>query len=369
MRAVSDKAPIEITNCHVHLFTGRHVPVNYPHWVLRPVKRFPWLAIPVAWLLAFFGFQEMSEKVKRLRQFQKETQSGNQREILDNVRRHYPDNTRFVVLPMDLSQIGHKPPLIGLRAQHDELAQLAADPEVGQTILPFAKIDPRADPEATELWRVINELRFRGIKIYPRLGYPPDHKVLMQHVYPEAERRGIPIMTHCSRGGVQGRGVRNFHADQFTDPAACIPVMRAFPKLRICLAHFGGQRDWAAYVNPERPSPYAEEHSRNWQVMIRRMITGETYPELWTDISYTLFNFEEYIPFLRLLLLREDREGDILRSRVLFGSDYYMTRQEVLSEKAVCFRLRNELGEEVFRQIAETNPQIWLGERPDPRQS
>ena len=53
MRAVPDKAPIEITNCHVHLFTGRHVPVNYPHWALRPVKRFPWLAVPVAWLLAF----------------------------------------------------------------------------------------------------------------------------------------------------------------------------------------------------------------------------------------------------------------------------------------------------------------------------
>jgi hypothetical protein len=55
-----------------------------------------------------------------------------------------------------------------------------------------------------------------------------------------------------------------------------------------------------------------------------------------------------------------------LRRRVLFGSDYYMTRQETLSERAVCFRLRNALGEEVFRQISETNPAIWLGEAADP---
>ena len=39
-----------------------------------------------------------------------------------------------------------------------------------------------------------------------------------------------------------------------------------------------------------------------------------------------------------------------------------MTRQEKLSEKAVCIRLRNALGEEVFRQIAEENPAKWLGE-------
>lgn len=360
------RQPIEIVNCHIHLFTDRHVPVNYPHWSLRPVKRFPWLAVPIAWLLAFLGLQTAAEKVTRLRRFQKETQSGTQREILDNVRRHYPSNTRFVVLPMDLSQIGHRPPPVSLREQHDDLARLAADPQVGESIIPFAKIDPRADPQATELWRAVNDLKFRGIKLYPRLGYAPDHPVLMEHVYPQAARRGIPVMTHCSRGGVQGRGLPDFFADRYTDPAAYIPVMKANPDLRICLAHFGGQRDWQAYVNPERPSPYADEFDHNWQVAIRRMIASGNWPGLWTDISYTLFNFEEFIPFLRLLLLSEDAAGDKLRRRVLFGSDYYMTTQEKLSEKAVCFRLRNELGDEVFRQIAEVNPRVWLGETAEP---
>ena len=37
-----------------------------------------------------------------------------------------------------------------------------------------------------------------------------------------------------------------------------------------------------------------------------------------------------------------------------------MTRQEELSERAVCFRLRNELGEATFRKIAQDNPRRWL---------
>ena len=148
-----------------------------------------------------------------------------------------------------------------------------------------------------------------------------------------------------------------YRADLFTRPDAFVPVMRAFPKLRICLAHFGGQADWRAYAQGQ--APLGDE---NWQVRIRRMIGSGEWPNLWTDISYTLFYFDDYIPFLRLFLTGDEPHHDRLRKRVLFGSDYYMTRQEKLSEREICFRLRNALGEEVFRQIAEVNPAIWLGE-------
>lgn len=358
---------IQITNCHVHLFTEAHVPRDYPSKLLRPVRRFPWLAVPIAWLLAFLGFQAASEQVARLRRFQLETKEKRQARILANVRRHYPENTRYVILPMDLSKAGFGAPEVPIADQHDELAELAADPEVGRSVIPFAMIDPRADPQARELWRAVDRLNFKGIKLYPRLGYAPDDSRLIEHVYPKAQRLGLPVMSHCSRGGVQGRHLPDLHADRFTEPSAFIPVLKAFPDLRVCLAHFGGHRDWTAYVNPEAPTPYADEYTRNWQVMIRRMITGGEFPNLWTDISYTLFDFEEFIPFLRLFLLAEDDNAEKLRKRVLFGSDYYMTRQEVLSEKAVCFRLRNALGEEVFHQIAEVNPRIWLGEMAEPQ--
>jgi len=64
------------------------------------------------------------------------------------------------------------------------------------------------------------------------------------------------------------------------------------------------------------------------------------------------------MPLLRLYM-----EDEGLRRRILFGSDFYMTRQEQLSEKAVSVRLRDSLGEGNFRQIAEINPEVWLGER------
>lgn len=355
-------AGIRIVNCHVHLFTAHHVPPDYPYRWLRPFKRLPFLIRWMAALAALIGQHPFAEKLHRLYRFQKETAAESQRQILDNVRRHYPANTRFVVLPMDLSAIGHGAPERGLRDQHDELAALSHDPDCGASVIPFATIDPRADPQATELWRALDRLRFRGLKLYPRLGFAPDDPRLMRHVYPELEARGLPVMSHCSRGGVQGRHLPDLIADRYTDPMAWAPVMKAHPGLRVCLAHFGGARDWHAYVNPEAGGPRQEEYRRNWQRMIRAMIASGDWPGLWTDISYTLFHFEDYVPFLRLFLLNDGPEGERLRSRVLFGSDFYMTRQEELSEKAVCFRLRNALGEEVFHQIAEVNPRIWLGE-------
>lgn len=354
---------IRITNCHVHLFHAGHVPDDYPYWFLRPFKKAPFLIGWLATLMRLVGQHPVAEKLDRLHRFQKETASGSQQAILENVQKHYPSKTRFVVLPMELSAFGYGRPKLSLRAQHDELHMLARDPHTGGRVIPFATIDPRADPQAGELWRALDELNFRGVKIYPRLGFAPDDPRLMRHVYPGIEAQGLPLMTHCSRGGVQGRALSDHWADRFTEPDAYLPVMKAHPDLRICLAHFGGQKDWAAYVNPDHATPFADEFRDNWQVRIRELIGSGEYPGLWTDISYTLFHFEDYLPFLRLFLMGEDEASARLRSRVLFGSDFYMTRQEKLSEKAVCFRLRNALGEEVFRQIAEENPEIWLGER------
>lgn len=356
---------IRITNCHVHLFTARHVPEDYPHPWLRPFKRWPALIKLLAKSAALIGQHPWADVLMRLYRFQKETQEGSQREILINLRRHYPGNTRFVVLPMDLSGIGYGTPKDDLRTQHDELAALARDPELGPSLIPFATLDPRVDPQAQEMWRAIGTHGFRGVKIYPRLGFAPDDPALMAHVYPQMAARGLPLMTHCSRGGVQGRDLSDHRADRYTEPMAYRDVLTKNPDLRVCLAHFGGQRDWEAYVNPDCPDPYHPERSHNWQVTIRQMIESGDWPGLWTDISYTLFDFEEYVPFLRMFLMGDEDRHASLRRRVLFGSDFYMTRQEELSEKAVCFRLRNALGEEVFRQIADENPQIWLGEKPE----
>ena len=61
-----------------------------------------------------------------------------------------------------------------------------------------------------------------------------------------------------------------------------------------------------------------------------------------------------------LFLEAEDEWGERLRARTLFGSDWYMTRKEALSEREVSIRLRVALGP-VFERIAVENPRAWLG--------
>ena len=351
-------ADIEITNCHTHTFTNRHVPRDYPHPFLRLFKNRPWLILVLSVIFQGLGQADFAAKLRRLHRFQREGAHGRQSEVLDGMMRQYPGGTRFVVLPMDMSQMDHGPLAADLRAQHDELAALAAEPRRKGLVIPFATLHPEAPGAMAEVRRCVEQLGFRGIKIYPRLGFAPDHRLLMQELYPYAVAHDLPIMTHCSRGGVARRRLDQTIGDRYCEPNAYLGVLHEFPKLRLCLAHFGGNQDWVDYVdNGLDPDPDNRMARRNWQVMIRDMIGSGLYPNLYTDISYTLFQFEDFVPFLRLFL--EDKG---LAQRVLFGSDHYMTRQEALSERAVCFRLRVALGEDMFRQIAETNPAVWLGE-------
>jgi len=359
-------ASFTITNCHTHTFTSKHVPKYYPSKILWIFKRVPGLVRLLAWTLRILGQQGYAETLDRLYRFQAEVARTKQSEIFETLRMQYPHGTRFVVLPMDMAQIGHGPVQADIRAQHDELAGMAADDRYLGTVIPFASVHPGSPGAAEEVRRCIEDLHFRGLKIYPRLGFAPDDDLLMDQVYPILLEHDRPLMTHCSRGGVQGKNVPTYLADRYTDPAAYKPVMTRHEGLRICLAHFGGARDWRDYVENGMPPGDADARKKNWQVATRDMISSGDWPDLWTDISYTLFHFDDNVPFLRLFLHGEDAGADRLRRRVLFGSDYYMTRQETLSERAVCFRLRNALGEEVFRQISETNPAIWLGEAADP---
>ncbi|MCU4651319.1 amidohydrolase [Roseibacterium sp. SDUM158016] len=353
---------IRITNVHVHTFTQNHVPRCYPHPLLVPFKAIPGLLRALAAVVRIFS-KDKADTLDRLYRFQQEAGAWRQSEIFEQVRRHYPRNTRFVVLPMDMEPTGHGAVRKDLRSQHEELADLAAaHPD---NVIPFATLHPDGEDRVAEVVHALDTLKFKGLKLYPRMGFPPDHPVLMNEVYPLLDARNLPVMTHCSRGGVMGRGVVPAEADRFTRPQAFDKVWERFPNLRVCFAHFGGQEDWRTYVEEGYDPEDEGALERNWQRLIRHRIGLGTFPSMWTDISYTLFHFEDFVPFLRLFLTGEDDEVKRLRARVLFGSDFYMTRQERLSERAVCFRLRNALGEDVFRRIAVDNPEIWLGEKDD----
>jgi len=350
---------IRITNCHTHTFTTDHTPLYFPMRIVALFRVMPWLVRFLRWIFSFLPWRHVHDFLVRMENFHRTGSRRTQADIFREMRFYYPPDARFVILPMDMELIGQGPVKKGIRAQHDELAALRDS--YPANAIPFATVFPDRPGGAAEFRRCVEELGFRGLKLYTRLGYAPDHPVLMREVYPLCVERNIPVMAHCSRGGVYGSGWKGDRGDAVTEPRAWVPVLEAFPDLRLCLAHFGGDEDWRAYLtdgfDPEDP----KARGRNWVCQIADMLREEgRYPGLYTDISYTIFKFQEYSALLRLYL-----EDTRIREKVLFGSDFYMTRQEHLSEKAVSIRLRDALGEPLFRQIAETNPARYLGE-PQP---
>ena len=162
-------------------------------------------------------------------------------------------------------------------------------------------------------------------------------------------------------------------------------LLNQYPKLKISFAHFGGNEDWDDYLqNPlsleekakydkivteiksllNHDSPNEQEQkqlkekieaafSMNWLYLILQIL--KEYENVYADISYTL-NDEKYFSFLKVLL--QDTQ---LKQKILFGSDYYMVQTET-SEKRFSVDLRGYLGEDDYRQIAETNPKAFLAQ-------
>ena len=212
---------------------------------------------------------------------------------------------------------------------------------------------------------------FKGIKLYPPLGYYPNDTRL-HPVYEYAQKKDIPIMSHCSRGGVYvkkvtdemlnesnpiGRTVVKKKAKQFsdiyTDPANYDPIATKYPDLKICLAHFGGDTEWDKYLE-ESWQPGRPEADKSWLSVILDLI--HKHKNIYTDISSTLFQKDCYIDLLLILL-----ENKKVRERVLFGSDYYMMERVKSKEREMALKIRSRLGPALFKQIAETNPKRYLG--------
>lgn len=350
----------EIINCHIHTFTTANTPHYFPHPVVAVFRYAPFLVSILNWFVNLLPYERLSDMMARLEKFHRTGQRKSQRAIFREVLHYYPRNTRFVVLPMDMELIGHGPVDQDIRAQHDELAQLAADPDYGSQVIPFTTVYPDRPGAFDEVRRCVEEHGFLGLKIYTKLGFAPDHKVLMDEVYPYCVEHDLPVMSHCSRGGVYHKGWDQARQDAVTRPQAYEDVLAAYPDLRLCLAHFGGDADWIALLDHGFDPDDPNARDKNWVSVICQMIESGAYPNLYTDISYTIFKFNNHIPLLRLYL-----QNQKIRERVLFGSDFYMTRQEALSEKAISIRLRDALGEDDFHQIADVNPRRWLG-RPLP---
>ncbi|MDC0610228.1 amidohydrolase [Vibrio sp.] len=339
-----------IYNCHNHLFTHENIPQNYFPFFLVPAARIK----PIRWALSgvlkavipYTKNDKMNRYAAFIRATYRESQEANLRALMG----YYPEKTKFVILPMDMAYMGAGKVKQDIDEQHAVLATLATSKEYKDIIIPFAHIDPRRPSALERLKSLVENHHFKGVKIYPPLGYRPDHPILMNEIYPYMEEKNLPLIAHCSPGSVNSKDYKKEVAHSFADPDNYKKVLKTFPKLKVCLAHFGGISEWQRHWDEPR-----DINNPTWVKKISKMIKDSQYPNLYTDISYTIFNFQENVPYLKVLL--QDKS---IRSHVLFGSDFYMVESEKFSEKRLSTYLRATLGEDLFWTIAHDNPRKFL---------
>lgn len=345
---------MQITNCHIHTFTAAHVPDRYAGFLGQFLRYRAFLRV-VLWIMRFVGHTPRS-RLARYARILETSYQRDQEAIFNLAQRVYPQGTRFVILPMDMTYMNAGALRKPIAEQHEKLEQLQQ--RYPGLITLFAAVDPRHPNIVATTIDLLERRGFRGIKLYPPLGYHPNDPALSE-LYRYAADRAIPVLSHCSRRGVLYRGRRTPTAKQaiirLADPENFRPVLDANPTLKLCMAHFGGDEEWKKHRKQSSRSA-APGRDRTWLATIADMITSGRYENLYTDIAYTVFADEAYLGMLKALLA-----DPRLRTRVLFGSDFYVVEDAKLEEHATWPQIRSELGEDLFRVIAEENPGNWLG--------
>ncbi len=346
-----------IYNCHMHIFTIEHVPNQFLPLRITRLMRNPFLRLPLRFLLANMNPFSNRDLFHRYSNFVRVSYKKSQKDVFKLVRSYYPLDTKFIVLPMDMEFMGAGKVEKDIYEQHKELAELRD--QYPEQIIPFAAIDPRRNDVVKMLAALVEKDRFKGVKLYPPLGYRLDNEKLYE-VYEYSQRNNIPIMVHCSRGGIKHKDISTNLANSYADPDNCKRILKEFPNLRFCLGHFGGDKEWKKYLNDpwDESSP---DESKSWLSKILDLMKSGNYPNLYADISYTIFSFEKNSKLLKVLL-----EDPKVRSQVLFGSDFYMVEQEKFQERRLSIELRAVIGEKFFKEIAEINPKKYLGTSSSP---
>lgn len=366
--SISNTRPYEnLINCHVHLFTVKAVPDRF--FRFRFIMKLLWSPTGsrlISRLLSWLGRLSKTRKFDRLAAFSGIGSQASQRDIFNILQGYYPAKTQYVVLPMDFSYMEAGNPKQPYLDQLDELQQLKKDPEIGPRIHPFVGIDPRRDGYLQLAKTYIERHDFAGIKLYPPLGFSPlDERLTPLWEWTEAKQ--IPIMVHCSRGGVYFRGKSSevhwpdkkaLHTrfsssndawtDHLSDPAGYRDILQQYPDLKLCLAHMGGHdacKDWLSEPWPNHLS------QSNWLTVILGLI--KEFPNVYTDISYVGFEVAVH-PVIHALV-----RDSVIGKRILLGSDFYMVQRDV-TEREFSLRIRSLLSEEEFRQVSLSNPQQFL---------
>ena len=354
-------------NCHIHLFHLDHVPRRFPNLLVHSLGSSRFAKAFLSGLLKITIPWSKRDNLERWANFLDHATEDSQADLFEIVSGHYPSDACFVVLPMDMRGLEKGLPRKDIEEQHEQLAKLAKD--FPEKIIPFIHIDPRSGsddmsgPNALEFIEKLHQegidgVKFKGIKLYPPYGYSANDECV-DKIFQYANTHRLPITAHCmSRGGVWTESVPKETLVDYTAPCNYVTALKKYPDMKLCLAHFGGYKEWDDYLARDNNADLALE-DMDWVSQIVTMMKSGDYPNLYADISYTLFKYQDYAPTLSLLLL-DPKIG----AHTLFGSDFYMSEQNKLPERKLSVKLRRCLGEDAFWKIAHDNPKRFLGSSP-----
>jgi predicted TIM-barrel fold metal-dependent hydrolase len=314
-------------------------------------------------------------------------------------------------MDFDYMDAGKSP--VGYEQQLAEIAAIKRDPNFKERIEPFIFVDPRRlEPDNDELKinnsfikdgflsqikQYIQTSTFKGIKLYPPIGYFPFDKRL-KPVYDLALQFNLPITSHVIDGSVFYRGKKKifYHpvltemeltgrtngefTKWFTHPRnyeillnpdllskhwnISFAEAEKYSNLKICLGHFGGDdqilehmKPWAG--NKNTPNALSLDNWKrgasdpySWFAVCMALM--QKYPNVYADISYTAAN-KRVLPILKVYL----DSNKLLKEKTLYGTDFYVVEKE-MPEKEISINVRAALGENLFIQIAETNTERFL---------
>jgi predicted TIM-barrel fold metal-dependent hydrolase len=237
------------------------------------------------------------------------------------------------ILMMDLETGWNMPTKKKLWEQVEELQNLATT----QPVLPFFAVDPRrADltDESENLYSLFikafteGPAQFFGVKCYPALGYLPSDKRL-DPIFQICKEKNIPITTHCggtivstyektiqvqnSKGQMIDFEIpgndRKERADFLNNPAQWDTVLQKYKKLKVNLAHFGGDDNWLEI----------SQRGSNGRVEKVLELIADPRLNVYTDFSYNLVEDNLYESLHQVVNTRAD-----IAAKMLYGTDFWV---------------------------------------------
>lgn len=115
-------------------------------------------------------------------------------------------------------------------------ANMLADPDSGPRgrLLPFASINPFiVNDLAEELEHLVNDLGFRGLKLYPVYQHHYANEPRMYPLYAKAQELRLPMLVHTGSSVFKGARIK------YGNPLLLDDVAIDFPDLTILMAHSG----------------------------------------------------------------------------------------------------------------------------------